>query len=327
VRAACRAHAIFGRVFGRMGDAENARTSLERSLALARELDRSETILALSELGYHLQLAEAHYEAAEQAFSEALGLAEAIGDVPRQIELHFALATQAVYAGEWERVQQLADGSAELAEREGLAGKLCLPGALRGFLRWRAGEFEQAAGLFRDSHAAAESAGWSEVAWAALLGLAVVLRDRGQLGEAAATLEEAVQVCERTGLAAQGLQCRSAIAVTLALAGDRRGAAGAAARAVEAGRRLHYPICRAAVQEAQGAAETPPEGVQALDAARALWEELGRSLDAARCELLAGEHLRAHDPAAAAERLAAAQARFERLGIAHLAERARALAV
>ena len=326
VRAACRAHAIFGRVFGRMGDAENARVSLERSLALARDLDRSETVLALSELGHHLELAEASHEASEQAFSEALSLADAIGDVPRQVELHFALAVQAVYAADWARVQELADSSAGLAEREGLAGKLCLPAALRGFLSWRDGEFDKAASLFRESHAAAESAGWSEVAWAALLGLAVVQRDRGEPAAAAATLAEAVQVCERTGLAAQGVQCESAIAVTLAMAGDREGAASAARRAVDAVGRVHYPICRASAREAEGVAQVPPGGVQTLDDARALWEELGRPLDAARCELLAGEQLRGVDSAAASKRLAAAEVRYETIGIGHLATRARALA-
>ena len=39
-RAASRAHGIFGRVFGRIGDSEKARENLERSVALARESDR-----------------------------------------------------------------------------------------------------------------------------------------------------------------------------------------------------------------------------------------------------------------------------------------------
>ena len=40
-RAASRAHGIFGRVFGRIGDSEKARENLERSVALARESDRA----------------------------------------------------------------------------------------------------------------------------------------------------------------------------------------------------------------------------------------------------------------------------------------------
>src|SRR5919108_210639 len=59
-RAASRAHGIFGRVFGRIGDTEKARQNLERAVELARaprdnggsmREDQSETILALSALG------------------------------------------------------------------------------------------------------------------------------------------------------------------------------------------------------------------------------------------------------------------------------------
>ncbi len=57
-RAASRAHGIFGRVFGRIGDTEKARSNLERSVELARACrtgraagDHGETILALLALG------------------------------------------------------------------------------------------------------------------------------------------------------------------------------------------------------------------------------------------------------------------------------------
>ena len=58
-RAASRAHGIFGRVFGRIGDTEKARQNLERAVELARGSDRGETILALSALGRHLEVSEA----------------------------------------------------------------------------------------------------------------------------------------------------------------------------------------------------------------------------------------------------------------------------
>ena len=61
-RAASRAHGIFGRVFGRIGDSEKARENLERSVALARESDRSEAVRALLTLGYHLEVSEADYD-------------------------------------------------------------------------------------------------------------------------------------------------------------------------------------------------------------------------------------------------------------------------
>ena len=58
-RAASRAHGIFGRVFGRIGDTEKARENLERAVELARGSDDGETILALSALGRQLEISEA----------------------------------------------------------------------------------------------------------------------------------------------------------------------------------------------------------------------------------------------------------------------------
>ena len=60
--AASRAHGIFGRVFGRIGDTERARENLERSVELARDSDPSEAIRALLALGYHFETSEADYE-------------------------------------------------------------------------------------------------------------------------------------------------------------------------------------------------------------------------------------------------------------------------
>src|ERR671931_1078199 len=81
-RAASRAHGIFGRVFGRIGDTVKARENLERAVELARGSDESETILALLARGQHLEVSEADYEQAENAYADALAQAEQIGDVP-----------------------------------------------------------------------------------------------------------------------------------------------------------------------------------------------------------------------------------------------------
>ena len=95
-RAASRAHGIFGRVFGRIGDSEKARENLERSVALARESDRGEAVRALLTLGYHLEVSEADYEGAAEAYREALELAQEVGDLPSQVELHASLGQLAV---------------------------------------------------------------------------------------------------------------------------------------------------------------------------------------------------------------------------------------
>src|SRR3984893_16064110 len=88
VAAASRAHGIFGRVFGRIGDTVKARENLERAVELARDSDAHE-------------------------YADALALGQRIGDVPAQIELHSALAQLAVYRCDWEQVRRSSDTSAE----------------------------------------------------------------------------------------------------------------------------------------------------------------------------------------------------------------------
>ena len=104
VRAASRAHGIFGRVFGRIGDTVKARENLERAVELARGSDAHETVLALLALGHHLESSEGDYEAAASAYREALALAQQVGDVPAEIELHAAVAQLAALRGDWEAV-------------------------------------------------------------------------------------------------------------------------------------------------------------------------------------------------------------------------------
>ena len=325
-RAASRAHGIFGRVFGRIGDAVKARENLERSVELARGSDESEAILALLALGHHLEVFEADYPAARDAYADALAHAEQVGDVPAQVELQSALAQLAVYAADWDGVEQASDRAAELSEREGLVGKLCLPYALLALLHWRTGDWDEAEQLFRRSHELAEQVGWSEVAFSALFGLAITLRDRGDTTGAVTALAQALDVCERAGLIAQSIQATSARAVTLALDGRASQGREAAEEAVELAERLHYPMGHAAALEADGATGEGAGALEALREAHSQWTALGRVLDAARCELLLGRALvEAGDPGAAAA-LDEAVSTFERLGVSHQAKRAGELA-
>jgi class 3 adenylate cyclase/tetratricopeptide (TPR) repeat protein len=325
VRAASRAHGIFGRVFGRIGDTVKARENLERAIELARDSDEHETVLATLALGHHLENVEGDYPAAELSYSDALALAERIGDVPAQIELHAALAQLAFYRCDWARAERFNDVSAELAEHEGLLGKLCLPYTLRGLLRWRDGEWDASAQLFRRARELAEQVGWSEVAFNALIGLAVTQRDRGDPVEAQATVAHALEVCERAGLTGQSIQATSMRALLLALVGEQARASECAQQAAELAKRVHYPLGDAAVLEARAMSSEQPDAIDLLREARAAWERLGRPLDAARCELLLGQRLRGSDPAAAGAALTSASATYERLGIEHLAVQAREL--
>ena len=101
----------------------------------------------------------------------------------------------------------------------------------------------------------------------------------------------------------------------------------AAREAAELAERMHYPIGRAAALEARGlSAEDPEEGVALLADAQSTWRELGRPLEAARCGLMAGQRLVSTDPDRARDLLETAAVETERLGVPHLAQRARALA-
>jgi len=326
-RAASRAHGIFGRVFGRIGDTEKARQNLERAVELARGSDRSETILALSALGRHLEVSEAGVCAAREAYEEALALAEEMGVLPAQVELHASLAQLAVYGADWEQVERSTEASAELAEREGLVGKLALPNALRGILRWREGQIGEATVLFHRAHELAEQVGWSELAFQALFGLATALRDGGDLSGASAALDRALDVCERAGLIAQSIQATAARAVVLMLAQRSEAAAEAAREATELAERLHYPIGRAAALEARGVCTADArESAELLRQAAQAWSELDRPLEAARSRLLAGQALVQAEPEAGRRLLGEAADEIEGLGVRHLSERARALA-
>jgi class 3 adenylate cyclase/type II secretory pathway predicted ATPase ExeA len=324
--AASRAHGIFGRVFGRIGDSERARQNLERSVELARDSDPGEAVRALLTLGYHLEVSEADYEGARASYSEALELAEQTGDLPSKVELHAALAQLAAHSGDWEVVAREAEASGSLAEREGLTGKLCFPYMMRGMLHWREGDFDEAAKGLRRAAELAEQVGRSEVAFQSLYWLGAALRQRGDYAEADTELARALDLCERAGLVAQSIEAISARAVNLALAGRMDAAREAADEAERLADRLRYPVGKAASLEARGTVgEDSVTASAALMEAHAAWLELGRPLDAARCEYLRGRLLRESDPEESRRALEAAASAAEDYGVGHLASLARDL--
>jgi adenylate cyclase len=285
--AASRAHGIFGRVFGRIGDSERARENLERSVELARETDPGEAVRALLALGYHLEVSEADYEGAGAAYGEALELAQQTGDLPSQVELYAALAQLALHRGDWEAVSSKTDAAATLAEREGLQGKLCFPYSMRGVLLRREGDLDASAEALEGAFELAEQVGRSEVAFQALFWLAGTLSERGDHPAADQALARALDVCERAGLVAQSLEATAARAVNLALWGKTNQAGEIAHEAESLAERLRYPVGHAASLEARGAATTDPEQrAKLLAEARDAWAKLDRPLDAERAATL-----------------------------------------
>ncbi len=124
--------------------------------------------------------------------------------------------------------------------------------------QWRDGRLDEAEQNFREAQALADQVGWSELSFQALYGLALVLRNRGAHLDAATTLQQALDLCERAGLAAQSVQATAARAVVLALAGREEEAREVAAKAHGLAERLRYPIGQAAAMEACGATASDP---------------------------------------------------------------------
>ena len=179
-RAASRAHGIFGRVFGRIGDTAKARENLERSVELARDSSRTETIRALLALGDHLEISEADYEAADRIYTEALAARRAArrpagaGRAAIRARRARRLPRRLGRGRGAHRVERSSSPSAR-----GWWASSPTRTRLRGLLRWRRGDSDAAVAAYRRAHEMAEQVGWSEVAYSALFGLSLVLRDTG----------------------------------------------------------------------------------------------------------------------------------------------------
>jgi hypothetical protein len=86
-------------------------------------------------------------------------------------------------------------------------------------------------------------------------------------------------------------------------------------------------VGRAAALEARGVAEEDPSaGAELLAEAEEAWRALDRPLEATRARLLAGQLLVGHDDERARELLEEAAQQSDKLGVPHLAERARQVA-
>ena len=140
-RAASRAHGIFGRVFGRIGDTEKARENLERAVELARTRRstgggrlRARTTARRSwrcpRSAATSRSPRPTSAAARAAYEEALALAEQMGALPAQVELHASLAQLAVYGADWDAGRALDRGERRAGRARG-ARRQALPARSR----------------------------------------------------------------------------------------------------------------------------------------------------------------------------------------------------
>jgi class 3 adenylate cyclase/tetratricopeptide (TPR) repeat protein len=324
--AASRARGIFGRIFGRIGDTVKARENLELAVELGRAAERQETVLALLALGHHLESAEAAYAEARSIYEEGLELARQIGEVPAQIELLAGLTQLGLYACDWTSARATCEAAVGLGERDGLIGKLCLPYAQLGMLRWREGDWESAESGLRRAHRLAVQAGASEAAFMALHGLALTLYDRGEFGQADAAILESLDVCEHAGLVGQSIEATATRALVLRGSGRDDEAWAVAREAQERAGQMGYPVGRAAALEAVGVAGELPEAVDRLRAASEAWAVVGRPLEQARCQLELGIRIGQSDVGRGTAVVIGAADAFERLGVVHVAARTRRFA-
>jgi hypothetical protein len=326
-RAASRAHAIFGRVFGRLGDAERAREQLGRALDLAKQADEFEELRALRSLADHVDGAESKAAEAAGLYEQALELARRIGDVPAQLDVRAALGQLAVERADWSTAERLADESARVVEREGLADRAALPLALAGALAWRSGDLESAGGQLAAAVDTATRIRWWRVALLANWWLGgAVMRERDRLAEAAALLEEAAACGQRAGYVERSAEVHADRAGLLAAAGDAEGARAAAEGAAQVAARAASPAGRAASAEASAAAaDDVAQSRAGLIEASGTWAELGRPLAAARCLLVAAQRAERAGAADAGDALERAIAAYADAGVSSARARATAL--
>ena len=307
---------------------EGAREPRALGRARARLRPRRDDPRAARRSGYHLEVSEADYGAREQAYAEALALARADRRPARRRSSSTPRSRRSPpTAATGTRSSAPTEASAELAEREGLVGKLCFPYALRGCCLAR-GRLDEAERWCRRAHELAEQVGWSEVAFAALFWLARALRDRGRPRRR----RDRRSTARSTSASAPGLIAQSIEATVGArdhADAGRQARAGAARppRRPPPGRAPALP--RRPGRGARGARRRPPatpaECRRLMQEARELWEALGRPLDVAICDLLLGHPLAHAEEADADSLLDKAATEFERLGVDHLARWARAL--
>ena len=222
--AASRAHGIFGRVFGRIGDSSGrARTSSARSSWRARPTrarrcgrcsrsattSRSPRPTTRAPRGLRRGARPAARDRRPALAGRAARGARPARGLPRRL------------GGGRARDRGL--GDARRARGPGRQALLPLLDARDA--AWREGDLDRAVELLERALEIAEQVGRSEVAFEALFWLAAALRDRGDHADADQALARALDLCERAGLIAQSVEATSARAVNLALWGKRRGGA------------------------------------------------------------------------------------------------------
>ena len=308
-RAASRAHGIFGRVFGRIGDTEKARQNLERAVELARARSgrTRETILALSALGPPPRDLRGRRGRRARRLRGGAGARRAGGHAARP----GGAARLARPAGRLRRrLGRRSSGRPRRAPswpsaRGWWASSACRTRCAACCAGARGGSTRPPCCSTAPTSWPSRSAGRSSPSRRCSASRSRCAT-RATSPAPPAALDRAIDVCERAGPdravdpgdggAGRGPGARAPAA---------RRRAEAAREAVELAERLHYPIGRAAALEARGRVppRTPPRARRCSRRPRRPGAELDRPLEAARARLLAGQVLLGHDAERARELL------------------------
>lgn len=278
VAAASRARGVFALVLGRLGNAEAARSTFDAALA-APGLDDGTRAGILRSYAHHLRLHEGDADAATERLDDALAFADALEDIPLQVEIAGELASIALDAGDWLRVEQLTVTCEKLRNESGHTGRRALPLRLRAWTAADQGDLVASRRLFRQAHENAVATGDADEAVAALRGSAVLeLRD-GPTSAAVGLLRDAQRLCDAGDMRSGYVDVVSLLVIALVRAGEPDAATLALEEARERAGGSSLPAGRAALLEAQGVLEADRA---LLEQASEQWDAIGHHVDASR---------------------------------------------
>ncbi|MGY1760661.1 ATP-binding protein [Geodermatophilus sp. SYSU D00779] len=312
-----RAAALYGRCHAAFteGRYEEARAHLRALLDAAAELDDPLLGERARRPGFVLELARGDLDAARALSEEGLRLARRIGVPALELAHRVDLGTADFFAGHWDGTLVRCREVLDLGQRFGLPRGTAVSMALRGLVVLRRGLLEEARSCAGAARAAADASSLPDrhVLGPVEAAEAAVALAEGDPATAAATAARAVR--RRTTLPAFTL----ALAADAQLAaGNREGAAAAAAALDDLSPGAPYPAALAAVVRGRLARDPDRLTRAAADLAR-----LGFRYEAAVADVDAAEVTEA--PADADGRLPAALRTLDQLGARPQADRARRL--
>ena len=180
-RVASRAHGIFGRVFGRIGDTAKARENLERAVELARDSDARRDDPRVARRWATTSRSPRPTTAAPAGLRRGARARPADRRRARTDRAAGLVARLASTAPTGRRCARRRRQAASSPSARAWSASSACRALLRGVLSWREGDWDDAESWLRRSHELAEQVAGPRSAFAVALRLGRTLRDRGDL--------------------------------------------------------------------------------------------------------------------------------------------------